>query len=192
VSLYRFELVDVLSADERPDEPAAHNCPTPGALIFTEFMADPDAATDAAGEYLELFNTSSADIDLRGLELHSGAAVHLIRGDAPALVPANGVILLAASGDTGANGGIWPGYVYDKIRLSNTGDDFALVCDGTQIDRVVYIASKWGIRAGHAMTLDPSCLNTMLNDASACWCNATTQFGAGDFGSPALANQACP
>jgi hypothetical protein len=43
--------------------------PLAGALVITEFMSDPDATNDMAGEWFELYNRSETSVDLRGLRV---------------------------------------------------------------------------------------------------------------------------
>ena len=40
---------------------------TPNSLVITEYMADPIGVSDSEGEYFEIYNTTSFDIDLNDL-----------------------------------------------------------------------------------------------------------------------------
>lgn len=176
-------------ADPGPDAPQP-GCPAVGAVFFTEFLPDPDAADDAVAEFLEIFNPGGQAVDLRGLELRSGEAVHVVAGDTPVLVPARGYLLLAPTADDTLNGGITPGYVYDKVKLSNDDDDFGLFCNGVAIDRVVYGTAAWPVFKGFSLSLDPAGIDEARNDP-AYWCRGQASFGAGDHGTPGTANPSC-
>ena len=50
----------------------------PGTLVISEFMANPAAVSDTAGEWLELFNTTPNAIDANGLTLtDNGSDLHV-------------------------------------------------------------------------------------------------------------------
>ena len=59
--------------------------PGAGDLVFSEFLADPLQVSDAAGEWVEIYNTSGGLLDLGGFELHddgsdSHVSVYLLDG----------------------------------------------------------------------------------------------------------------
>ncbi len=166
-------------------------CPAAGSVLFTEFLPNPKAGQEPEGEYLELHNPGTVAIDLRGSELHSGTSVHAIEGTAPVEVPPGGYLLLARSADAGINGGLVPGYVYDRLQMANTKDDVVLTCGDVVIDGFAYDAATWPLKEGKAVVLDPSGYDASRNDDPTWWCRATATFGGGDAGSPGLENEAC-
>ena len=59
----------------------------PGTLVVSEFMANPAAVSDTAGEWLELFNNTINPIDVNGLSLaDNGSDLHVIDNGGPLLV----------------------------------------------------------------------------------------------------------
>ena len=51
-------------------------------VYLSEFLANPDAVNDAAGEWIELFNADSAPVNLRGWRIADlGTDGHTIRVD---------------------------------------------------------------------------------------------------------------
>ncbi len=169
-------------------------CPPVGGLVITEIMADPVMAPDKTGEYFEVVNTLSVPVDLRGIEIRSGTAKHVVSASKPLTLMPGAVFLFAASDDPALNGGIAPNYVYAKISLTNTADDLALWCDETQVDRVVYnLSAGWPKKTGGgvAMVLDPSGFDEQKNDDFRYWCRGAAKFGAGDLGSPGAPNDPC-
>lgn len=104
----------------------------PGNLVLSEFMADPNVLSDTQGEWLELFNTTAIDIDLRGMTLSDdGSNLHVISAVTPVVAPGGGYVLLGRSGDIDGAGRIVVDYVYSGFALNNTSDQIVL-SDGAQ------------------------------------------------------------
>ena len=77
---------------------------TAGSVIFTEFMADPTAVVDSLGEWVELANLTTDDIDLSGFVLSDlGRNSALIPEGT--IIPAGGYLVVGRSIDTTLNGG---------------------------------------------------------------------------------------
>jgi hypothetical protein len=170
--------------------------PLPGDLVISEFLADPDAVSDVAGEWLELHNTRSHDLDLLGFELSDlSSDSHLI--STPVVVPAGGRVVLARNADVASNGGLVADYEYSGFDLDETGDEIILSFSGTEIDAVEFDDIAWtGGLVGSAWALDPDLgpPDALANDAPSAWCrSATPQAALGsDFGTPGQVNDACP
>lgn len=178
----------VLDAQE---EVGPQVCPPLGTLVITEVMYDPKLAPDATGEYFEVYNTGNTPVDVRGFIIQSGTEKHVIGSIEPLEVAPKGYLLFARSAEKELNGGITPGYVYEKVVLSNTADSIAIYCQDFLLDGVAYNTTTWPHETGKALVLDPSGYDPEKNDDPANWCLGYTQFGAGDFGSPGAENQAC-
>src|SRR5215213_8522982 len=92
--------------------PAARFNHTAGtSLIITEFMSNP-SGDDLLGEWIEIHNPSSTDVDLNGYRLASGPGFtagqptdrHTISGSV--VVPAGGYVVLGNNANTATNGGV--------------------------------------------------------------------------------------
>lgn len=150
----------------------------PGDLVVSEFLANPAAVSDTAGEWFELFNTTGSAIDLDGLGIaDDGSNLDVIDGGGPLIVPPGGYFLLARSGDPAVNGGVTPDYVYSGFSLSNGGDEILILQDGTEVFRLEY-GGDFGV-AGISAEL------TALPDTYALTPGGLT-FGAGDAGTPGI------
>lgn len=99
--------------------PDSGNTQSPGDFVITEFMANPVEATDARGEYVEIFNRTGMTIDIDGcrvrdnsgatpgtvsgtLEVSKGGLVVFGRSDVPnrdVLIPSSGAVNLNNGGD---------------------------------------------------------------------------------------------
>ncbi|MCB0159703.1 MAG: lamin tail domain-containing protein, partial [Caldilineaceae bacterium] len=157
----------------------------PGALLISEFMANPDAVGDSDGEWIELVNVSADAIPLHGWSLHD-EGTNSFAITATLVIAPGQYLVLVRNPDAGVNGGIIAaeGQRYAGFDLANPGDEIILVApDGTEIDRVV-----WGVPDGAPVTAGASTERTSLA-ADAPWTTATAPWpgSAGDFGSPGAA-----
>jgi hypothetical protein len=164
--------------------------PAAGQVVITEFMANPAAVADSAGEWFELFAT--ADVDLNGLEI--GKTPPTVDGTLSSTsclhVAAGGYALLAKNGDTAMNGGlpaptaILPG----GVSLVNSASGIFVAVGGTTLDAISYTTTG----NGASTQLDPDMLDPTANDTVTNWCPGTQAYGAGDKGTPGAANLQCP
>jgi len=165
----------------------------PGALVISEFMSNPAKVADDVGEWIELYNPTTADVALNGLLLQIGTTVpvqHVVESPAPVVIAAGGYVLLARGMDPALNGGLTPDYVYDKVLMSSTSATLSLYSAGQLVDKVTY-DPVFPLISGKSASLDPASLDAAANDDAANWCKAQALFGSGDFGSPGAANPAC-
>ena len=162
----------------------------PPVIVITEVMQNPAAVGDDAGEWFEVHNPGSADVDLDGWTISDNDIdSHAI--DTSVVVPAGDYIVLGNNGDSATNGGVTVDYVYDgPFFLSNSADELVLTdADGLEVDRIEWDGGPvWPDPTGASMTLGDVAADN--NDGSN-WCEATSTFGAGDLGTPGAANDAC-
>ncbi len=161
-----------------------------GAIVVSEVMQHPLAASDSDGEWIELLNTDSSAIDLKGWVIRGddGDSVTISRS---LVVPAGEHVVLGANTSTAVNGGIDIDYEYDRTTLSlSSEDNLFLVLGGTTIFDVEWTAA-WGTADGATWSLDPD--HTDVTDARQFdyWCPATSPLASGDFGSPGARNDDC-
>ncbi len=172
-----------------------------GEVVITEILFDPNAVTDANGEWFEVYNPGDKAVDLNGWQVEDkdvGGLPMAVTGT-KLLLPAKGFLVLAIKDDVTVNGGVAAAYAYgSKIALSNasSGGRIALLkADGTLVDEVKYetTAGKlgWpGKVAGVAIQLANGQRTAIGNDAGAAWCLASKTFGKGDKGTPGALNDA--
>ena len=164
----------------------------PGSIFVTEFMPNPAAVGDTAGEWFEVYNPSpDSAIDINGWTIKDlGSNAHLINNGGPLLVPPLGFLVLARNSDPAANGGVTVDYQTSGFALANAGDEIVLV-DGTGmvIDTVIYTSAT--VFEGAPTTLNPTTFDAASNDSAANWCRGTTALPGGDKGTPGLLNDAC-
>ncbi|MDP2307394.1 MAG: MopE-related protein [Pseudomonadota bacterium] len=161
-----------------------------GAIVVSEVMQHPLAASDSDGEWIELQNTDSSSIDLRGWVLagDDGDSFTISRS---LVIPAGGHVVLGANDDAGLNGGIDVDYVYDRATFSlSAADNVFVLLGGATVFDVEWTAA-WGTADGASWSLDPD--HTGVADARQFdyWCVATSALPSGDFGSPGSRNDDC-
>jgi hypothetical protein len=167
---------------------------TAGQLVFTEVMANPGAVSDANGEWYEVLITS--DVDLNGLAIAYDGAIKLTLDSPECLHVAAGSRLVFAASDDGVsgsdtyNGGLPLVDFLSTFGLANTSHTLAATVGGTMIDSFVYPAAT----DGASTQVDPDFETAEGNDdpANLCATPAGTVYGAGDRGTPNMANVQCP
>ena len=167
--------------------------PTPGQIVITEIMANPEAASDANGEWFEVLAT--ADVDLNGLEIGRTfpTATGTVTSPTCLHVAAGGYAVLAQTVPAATNGGI-EGVLAPfptGVDLANSGPGLYVGVGGVLLDAWAYTASM----AGKSSQLDPDTLTTDGNDSAANLCPGTSPIGLADppdLGTPGAANVQCP
>ena len=163
--------------------------PAPGDLVITEIMADPAAASDANGEWFELY--AARDIDLNHLQVGKtfpDVLVELPGGDCIP-VSAGSYVVFARNGDTQANGGLPPVTATFDFGLTNSGGGLFVAFGDELIDAVTYGQAT----SGTSTQLDAVRIDATANDDPSAWCTTPTgnTYGSGDRGTPAAANPSC-
>lgn len=180
----------LIEEEEEPEQPeTATTTPSQaGDIIINEIMQNPSAVPDSKGEWFELYNTTTNNLDINGCEIaDAGGDSHAITSSV--IVPAGGFAVLAKNADSGQNGGLTADYEYDSFILSNTTDEVILTCNSTEIDRVEYDnGATFPDPTGASMILADPFLD---NNVGANWCESSSPFGAGDFGTPGAQNDSC-
>ena len=166
-----------------------------GGVLVTEYMANPAGSFQDLAEWIEIVNTSGADIDLNsGWMLRSKGSGTTIEEhafvDAPNF-PAGSTMILAYSSAVPFD----YDYNYDSVRLANNTDWFEIVNPAGEIADYVYYEGG-AILDGRSRKLDPSApQDVTANDDFANWCPSMGDvYDAGppaNYGTPGTANTPC-
>lgn len=169
--------------------------PQLGDLVISEVMSNPNAVSDANGEWFEI--RALAAVDLNGLELGNaqymmGLAPDQTLGSNDCLEVASGeTVLFARQSDPAVNGGLpTPDFTF-SFGLTNSNAFLYLGYADALLDEVAWTASG----TGASTSLDPDSYDPALNDTASNappWCYQTQMFGAGDKGTPDADNLQCP
>ncbi len=174
-----------------------------GDLVVTEIMYDPDAVSDADGEWFELYNGTGHTVNLEGLVVADDAAyaaVDIFTVETTLVAEAGARLVFVVNGDTATNGGIPGDYDYagGGVNLNNSGDDLyvGVASSGggyTTIDHVSYDElAGWPASKGMSIELSDSAVSASDNDSVGNWCQATSTAGTTtDRGSPGAASSGC-
>ena len=151
-------------------------------------MSNPDIVDYYDGEYFEVYNTTASAIDMEGWEISDvDSDTHIIA--LSVIVPANGYAVFARNSDSGANGGFTADYQYSGLELANLEDEIILTSGLTEIDAVIYSdVLGFPLTNGKSMELSLGAYSSVENLIALNWGEATTTYGAGDFGTPGTEN----
>ncbi|HET8710439.1 MAG TPA: lamin tail domain-containing protein [Spongiibacteraceae bacterium] len=156
----------------------------PGDLVITEVLANPDAVSDTAGEWFEIYNASASSLDLSGLVIRDqGSNVHTVSGDTPVTVASGSYFVFGRNGDPLVNGGYTPDYVYDGFVLGNSSDVIILELGGVEIASLIYSDAALFGAAG---------ISAELTAGGFALTPSAFTFGSGDIGTPGAAGSYTP
>ena len=164
-------------------------------LVVSEVMVDPQAVPDADGEWFELYNPLTVPVDLEDWTIYDGGGDnHSIVGSL--IIPATGYLVFGNNGDFSTNGGVLVDYVYSGIVMDDVDDEIYLD-DPTATEAFFleyWINNGWPVTSGASMSLTGATPPQLGTNGVANWCASTTAWagGAGDLGSPGVANEICP
>lgn len=160
----------------------------PGDVVINEIMPDPAAVADEVGEWFEIYNRSTALVDLNGWILkHNAGDWCKIVSPGPIVLTPSQYFVLGINADAATNGGVPVDYQYAGFRLANTLDDIILLnASAAEIDRVVY-SGAYPLAEGASMALLSPELD---NNVGVNWVLSAAQWpgSAGDLGSPGAPN----
>ena len=158
--------------------------PVAGDVLISEVLANPAAVSDDRGEFLEVYVANA--VDLNGLEVWRDPSA-----ESPAFVldaaeclrmDAGAYVVLAAAADE--NGGVSADFLLGAT-LPNGEGIISIFAGGVLLDQVAHGAATAGVSYGRDLS-DPD-----APSGEPSWCLATSEYGAGDLGTPGLPNDPC-
>ncbi|MGM0555748.1 MAG: lamin tail domain-containing protein [Myxococcota bacterium] len=182
------------------DESGCVDNPAPGTaeIIITEIMQNPDAISDADGEYFELLNPSgSTTYNLNGCQITGSSSEPAIDITVDLEIAPGAFFTIARS----ASPGFTPDHVESDIQLSNSSDRLAIECPDGSGGTAVVDEVSWDdgdtfpdpTGASMNLTDEATATDAGENDNGYWWCaTPTSDLGNGDLGTPGSANEVCP
>jgi hypothetical protein len=177
---------------------AAGDDANPGDIVINEIMQNPAAVSDTLGEWIEIYNTTGATININGWTLKDdGADSHVINNGGPLNVASGSYVVLCRNGNSSTNGGVTCDYTYSGFLLANGDDEVVLQEDAgaqQEIARVVYDGGPtFPDPTGASMVYVPSAQPPVVgyfadNQLATQWGTSTSSFGGGDLGTPGSRN----
>ncbi len=165
----------------------------PATLFITEIMLNPSLVDDRNGEWIEIYSTSTINVDLLGLVVEDLNAGTMFTVDQSLIIEPNQHLVLSNNNDFSTNGNLTVDYEYDSCDLlfSDSTDTIILSYTGTEFDQVTYDAT-FPVVAGASMSLDPLKYDRHDNNININWCLGASTYGNGDLGTPGMVNEVCP
>lgn len=158
-------------------------------LVITEIMQNPQVTYDSLGEWFEIYNPYNRSIQLNGWIIGDlGFDQHVITADRLIVIEAGGYLVMGNNPDATTNGGVHLDYSYGQaVQLFNSSDAIILQRPrGAVAARVAWDdGATFPDPTGESMALRDFWAD---DEIAANWCVSTTQFGAGDLGSPGEQN----
>jgi len=155
-------------------------------IIINEVLQNPSITTDSEGEWFELYNPNSANIQLQNWSFQdNGSDTYTI--PEPLIIPAFGYLTFGANDDNSTNGDVTIDHEYSTFTLGNSNDEIILKDGyGRTLDSVAWDGGpNFPDPTGASMALlDP----TLDNSLGLNWAESSTPFGLGDLGTPGLPN----
>lgn len=146
-------------------------------LLITEIMANPSAVSDTDGEWFELFNPTSASINLSGITLSDdGSNSHIISDSGDLWLDSGNYFVMARNDSSSSNGGFTADYIYSGFTLGNSSDQIIFSEGVNELLRFDY--GSGFVTNGASMELLSESMLASNYAAS------TSVYGDGDFGSP--------
>ncbi len=165
-----------------------------GDLVINEILQNPSMVSDSVGEWFEIYNASGGMVDLGGLYVYDlGTDSFTVTGEL--VLASGGYAVLGIQAGTSTNGGVIIDYDYNGMALANGADEIYLADSSAK--SVVFDQVGWDGGAifpdptGYSMSLSPTALDATDNDDGNNWCEASSTFGSGDYGTPGSANDGC-
>lgn len=164
-------------------------------VIITEFMAHPVGTQSSngfeSGEWIELYNGTSAEVDITGWGLVTPSATTQTACQiGQAVIPAGGYVVVGPVTDPFLNGGLHNVISCPGLALPNaTPIQLILVTSETII--VDGIGTNANVE-GASWSLSPASHGAAANDAASSWCPGVTGYGTGgNLGTPGAPNSPC-
>ncbi len=160
-----------------------------GDVIFAEIMASPSMVDGSVGEWFELYNASVLSVDLQSWSV-SGAAGGGFSVEGSLLIEAGERLVLGASGDAAANGGVTVDHAYQDLVLDDSVDSLRLLMGEVEIAALSY-GVGWVLQDGASIALDVDYHEAGYASQALYFCPGQEPYGDGDLGSPGEANGSC-
>jgi hypothetical protein len=167
-------------------------------LVINEVLVNPGGTiTDANGEWFEVYNAGTLDVDLQNLVIADSAAsgrrpYHLITSSV--VVPSGGYATLGNTTNTTLNGGATVDYAYGAaLTLANSLDAVKISrvygTDTTTVDRVSYVSAAISAQNGVSRELlNPSLDNSNMDGANWASADVAAVYGTAGRGTPKAQN----
>ena len=191
------------TVDEDCDDIVNDGCYGGGELVITELQHDP-LGPEPQGQYLEVYNTTGADLYCDGLTITVGGTEFVIAPDGLVVPTRDYAVLCQDDAVLGSacdvvygsdvNGASQAGATWSaSIDLDPVGT-VELSVDGTTLDSVSWSdTGSWPSPIeGRALEVGANATTETDNDDGANWCLATLSYSGSELGSPGQSPSCTP
>lgn len=157
-----------------------------GDLVITEFLVSSLQCPGQPGQFVEIYNATTFDIDLADIQIGNGeTSVPFLSG-----VIRSGATVVGGPEASDSCGATPMAFTYEDLLFSVDTGRIELWQGAILIDGVDF--HTWVIEDGVSYEVDPESLDADENDDGAAWCPATQPVaGSLDFGTPGAMNPTC-
>ncbi|MCK9994734.1 MAG: lamin tail domain-containing protein, partial [Candidatus Krumholzibacteria bacterium] len=161
---------------------------TTADIVINEVMQNPYVLSDSDGEWFEVYNAGTSDVDMNGWYLmDADYDTTLIDNGGPLIIHAGEYKVLGRNATAMAGEGVTLFYQYSGFTLGNSADELYLANAGMEIvDSIVWDGGVvWPDPTGYSMQWT----GVGDNNDGATWVDmGAPAFGSGDRGTPGSAN----
>ena len=171
-----------------------------GSVVISELMPN---VQDSDIDWIEFYNPTQANIDLKGCVLSDDRSDKLLIEDS-LIIESHGYTVIASGTENGTNipeslKNLAMTFSQENFSLTTGPDQVVLTCNSVIIDKVTYTDYKPGpATESRGWQLDPKSLNSMDNDNASNWCytnlpvlSEINLYGKDKVASPGRENPAC-
>ena len=181
---------DVLTDADTLEDAETDGSPSLPGVVISEIMLAPCESAPGSGQWFELHNPGTVEVNLNGLTIEDGAGGSFLIADAPAIAAGDWYIV-AASDDPAVNGGIEPDLVFSGLDFSPDGGKITLLAGDLELVSITWTSAVLPDAECTAASLDPAAIGSAGERSFENWCPATTTYGSGDSGTPGEPNPTC-
>ncbi|MBU1220796.1 hypothetical protein KKF34_10105 [Myxococcota bacterium] len=166
--------------------------PAHESVTLTEIHWNPSVVDDTYGEFIELYNYTSKDVNFFNCSLLVGSTEYELED---IVIPSLGTVVFASNDNPLTNGGFTAdGLIYGGFTLENSNaETISVKCyEILEMDSIDFAGAALPAGGdGISMQLGTEFYSNKQNDSSAAWCDSSQSYGDGDLGTPGAMNELC-
>lgn len=154
-----------------------------GNIIITEYMANPKSIPDSSGEYVEIYNATDKEINLKGYSIETENSSGTMQSGT---IAPHSYQILCASFDSLENGGLMNCIEIDRLPSITNSEGIIRIKNafGQTEDFVSYLSTQEGI----SKELSATSLDVETNNDPNFWGSGSYIYTQDNMGSPGMQN----
>ncbi len=181
---------DEIEIEEETELEIPDDSPKEGEIVFNEIMADTQWLQGNQGQWLEILNVSSRELQLDDCVFIADS--HQTTIDEDLVIGAGEYLIMGVKRPHDFLYDVIPDWTWKGFKLNKNSGHIELSCYGESIDSLQYTSDdKDNDTRKHSLSLCPGHENFEENDNPDNWDDATSPMNNGDFGTPGYTNDSC-